>query len=95
MRCCAHILNLVVNDGIKEQDSSVESIRNVVRYVRSSPQRFKRFKGCVDEEMINSQSLVCLDVSTRWNSTYLMLERAERFEKAFGKLYGRESDFQK
>ncbi|KAF1863029.1 hypothetical protein Lal_00018874 [Lupinus albus] len=34
MRWCAHILNLVVNDGLKEQQPSIDSIRNVVRYVR-------------------------------------------------------------
>lgn len=29
---------------------------------------------------------LCLDVETRWNSTYLMLEVAEKFEKAFVRL---------
>jgi hypothetical protein len=37
MRCYAHILNLVVNEGLKEQQSSIDSITNVVHYVRSSP----------------------------------------------------------
>ncbi|XP_015965308.1 zinc finger BED domain-containing protein RICESLEEPER 2-like [Arachis duranensis] len=32
MRCCAHVLNLIVNDGIKEQHASIESIRNAVRW---------------------------------------------------------------
>ena len=30
---------------------------------------------------MESKSLLCLDVPTRWNSTYLMLEIAENFEK--------------
>ncbi|XP_025661395.1 zinc finger BED domain-containing protein RICESLEEPER 2-like [Arachis hypogaea] len=93
MRCCAHVLNLIVNDGIKEQHASIESIRNAVRYVRSSPQRIKKFKECIEAELIESKSLVCLDVPTRWNSTYLMLEHAEKFEKAFDRLYDQEIDF--
>ena len=95
MRCCAHILNLVVNEGIKEQQPCIESIRNSVRFVRSSPQRLKKFKECIEAEMIKSQSLVCLDVPTRWNSTYIMLEHAEKFEKAFDRLYDQESEFRK
>ncbi|XP_059436865.1 zinc finger BED domain-containing protein RICESLEEPER 3-like [Corylus avellana] len=30
--------------------------------------------------------MVCLDVQTRWNSTYLMLNSAEKYEKAFALL---------
>ncbi|KAL1341917.1 hypothetical protein AAHE18_09G121600 [Arachis hypogaea] len=93
VRCCAHVLNLVVNEGIKEQHTSIESIRNAIRYVRSSPQRTKKFKDCIEAELIESKSLVCLDVPTRWNSTYLMLEHAEKFEKAFDRLYDQEPDF--
>ena len=93
VRCCAHVLNLIVNEGIKEQQTSIESIRNAVRYVRSSPQRTKKFKDCIEAELIESKSLVCLDVPTRWNSTYLMLEHAKKFEKAFDRLYGQEPNF--
>ena len=32
---------------------------------------------------MESKSLLCLDAPTRWNSTYLMLETVENFEKAF------------
>ena len=32
---------------------------------------------------MESKSLLCLDIPTRWNSTYLMLEVAEKFEKVF------------
>ena len=39
--------------------------------------------GFVERLGIESKSLLCLDVPTRWNSTYLMLETAQKFEKAF------------
>ena len=86
MRCCAHIVNLIVNEGLKERHHSIQSIRNAVRYVRSSPARLNKFKECVNEEEISYQGLLCLDVPTRWNSTYLMLDTAIKFAKAFDKM---------
>ena len=32
---------------------------------------------------MESKSILFLDVATRWNSTYNMLENAEKFEEAF------------
>lgn len=34
-------------------------------------------------EKIESKNSLCLDVSTRWNSTFLMLNVAQKFERAF------------
>ena len=76
MRCIAHILNLIVSDGLKEMNESVAHVRGAVRYVRQSPARLAKFKECALVEKIQSKSLLCLDVSTRWNSTYLMLDAA-------------------
>ncbi|XP_057451913.1 zinc finger BED domain-containing protein RICESLEEPER 2-like [Lotus japonicus] len=86
MRCCAHILNLVVNDGLKDMSGCITSIRNAVRFVRSSTQRHDKFMECIEFSRISSKKLVCLDVPTRWNSTYLMLDAAEKFQVAFEKL---------
>lgn len=83
IRCCAHIINLIVNEGLKELHDSIVAIRNSVRYVRSSPARLLKFKSCVEREKIECKGLLVLDVPTRWNSTYLMLEAAIKFEKAF------------
>ena len=33
MRCCSHIVNLIVNEGLKEKDYSISSIRNAMKYV--------------------------------------------------------------
>ncbi|CAJ2644258.1 unnamed protein product [Trifolium pratense] len=86
MRCCAHVLNLVVGDGLKDLHPSVSSVRNAVRFVRSSPHRAAKFKECIEFAGIECKKLVCLDVSTRWNSTYLMLAAAEKYQAAFDKL---------
>ncbi|XP_073223512.1 zinc finger BED domain-containing protein RICESLEEPER 2-like [Cicer arietinum] len=83
MRCCAHILSLIVNEGLKYEDISITRIRKAVKYVRSSPSRLARFKGCVEREKISYKGLICLDVETRWNSTYLMLVMVVIYKKAF------------
>ena len=86
VRCSTHILNLVVQDGLKEENESVIKIRNAVQYVRSSPAELDAFKKCVEHVKILNKSLLCLDVNTRWNSTYLMLDATEKFEAAFVRL---------
>ncbi|CAA0806372.1 Zinc finger BED domain-containing protein DAYSLEEPER [Striga hermonthica] len=83
MRCIAHIINLVVVDGINEIKHSIKNIRHAVRFVKQSPARLVKFRECCNDEGIVSKSLLCLDVSTRWNSTYLMLNVAQKFERAF------------
>ncbi|XP_019150547.1 PREDICTED: zinc finger BED domain-containing protein RICESLEEPER 2-like [Ipomoea nil] len=83
MRCIAHIINIIVTDGMKDMNESIAKVRGAIRYVRQSPSRLLKFKGCVEMEKIQSNALLRLDVSTRWNSTYLMLDSAQKFERAF------------
>ncbi|KAK5793664.1 hypothetical protein PVK06_034816 [Gossypium arboreum] len=80
MRCIAHIVNLSVVEGLKEMNKSVERVRGVVRYVRQSLARLQKFKECVVVEKIECKKMLCLDVCTRWNPTYLMLDTAQNFE---------------
>ena len=44
MRCVAYILNLVVNNSLKDVNDVICNVRNVMRYVRSSPARMEKFK---------------------------------------------------
>jgi hypothetical protein len=86
VRCCAHIVNFIVCDGLKDINVLVVKIQNAIRFVRSSPSRQLAFKKCVEKLHINCKKSLCLDVATRWNSAYLMLEAAEKFEKKFIRL---------
>ncbi|KAM1319370.1 hypothetical protein ACFX2H_004377 [Malus domestica] len=47
VRCCAHVLNLIVQDGLKEIDSSVIKIRECIKYIKGSEARKLKFYECV------------------------------------------------
>jgi hypothetical protein len=55
----------------------------MVKYVESCPQRLALFKSCVERKNIECNASLTLDVPTRWNSTYIMLEVAEEYQRAF------------
>ena len=86
MRCCAHILNLIVQSGLKSIHESIAKIRNAVQYVRASPLRFEKFQECVENEKIKEKCLLSLDVPTMWNSTYRILDCTLKFMRAFDRL---------
>jgi hypothetical protein len=58
--------------GMKCIDTSITKIRSVVRYVRSSLERAKQFKRCVEKKKIVDKG-------------YLMLRSAIKFEKALAR----------
>lgn len=84
MKCCGYILHLIVNDGIRK--SSIIVVRNIVRFVRSSPKKLSKFKDLVEYSNVQCKIFLCLDVSTRCHSTYMMLEAVEKFKAVFEKL---------
>uniref|UniRef100_A0ACD5T6T2 Uncharacterized protein n=1 Tax=Avena sativa TaxID=4498 RepID=A0ACD5T6T2_AVESA len=86
VRCCCHIVNLVVKKGWEGSNPSVARIRTALLFAKSSPGRLRLFRKCVMKEKIVEKSLFSLDVDTRWNSTYLMLNDTIPFEKAFKRL---------
>ncbi|KAM3363188.1 hypothetical protein P3S68_018042 [Capsicum galapagoense] len=92
VRCMAHIINLIVQDGLKVTDVSIERVRKAVKYIRQSPARCKRFQECCLDLDINSKKSLCLAVSMRWNSTYLMLNRTIECEHGFLSYVDRDID---
>ena len=79
VRCSAHILNLIVQDGLAVLSGALDKIRESVKYVKGSQSREIMFQNCVETVGTRAevaQAGLILDVTTRWNSTHLMLSRA-------------------
>lgn len=58
VRCLAHIINLIVQEGLKTQDDIIDCIRNAIKYVRHSPARLSKFKTCASEKKSRLESFV-------------------------------------
>ncbi|XP_048611772.1 zinc finger BED domain-containing protein RICESLEEPER 2-like [Brassica napus] len=93
VRCSAHILNLIVQDGLAVIGGALQKIRESVKFVRGSESREIMFQNCVETLGIEGDEGMVLDVSTRWNSTFLMLDRAIKFKQALGNLADAEASY--
>ena len=93
IRCCAHILNLIVQDGLKEIDESVCKIRESIKYVRGSQAKKKKWLECIKHSTLDGKKGLRQDVPTRWNSTFLMLESALFYKRDFQHLELSDSNY--
>nr|KAJ0220132.1 hypothetical protein LSAT_V11C200058380 [Lactuca sativa] len=76
VRCCAHILNFLIQDSLAEIYSIIHNVRGSVKHVNASPG--KQFS-------ISKKHLI-QDVFTRWNATYAMLSNSLEFKEVFKKV---------
>jgi hypothetical protein len=86
VRCAAHVINLIVKDGLQQIDGVIENIRDSVKYIKGSPSRNEKFEEIIADLGINCGSRPSLDVATWWNSTCDMLLSALLFKDAFQEL---------
>jgi hypothetical protein len=94
IRCSAHILNLIVQDGLKVVSDALHKIRQSVAYVRATESRTLLFNECVRTVGdIDTTIGLRLDCVTRWNSTFIMLQSALVYRRAFYSLSLRDSNF--
>ncbi|KAK2651323.1 hypothetical protein Ddye_018812 [Dipteronia dyeriana] len=85
VRCCAHILNLIVGDGLKDLHDSIVAIHNAVKFMKSSHSIIERFKKVVAHEKIGTKGYV----KFRFDSIYIV----EEFESMILELKGVLLDF--
>ena len=84
VRCCAHILILLVKEGLSHISHVIDEVREAVKYINYSEARRQTFLNVAHQLQIHDRKLM-LDVPTRWNSTYDMLSLALNFKDVFSR----------
>ncbi|KAL5788341.1 hypothetical protein ACOSP7_005290 [Xanthoceras sorbifolium] len=90
MRCCAHILNLVVRDGIKVIVEGIEKIRDSVYFWTALSMRIEAFEYVANQLKIKYAKKLVLNCPTRWNSNYFMLSVVLMYKDVFVRAQQRE-----
>ncbi|CAN1125141.1 Zinc finger BED domain-containing protein RICESLEEPER 1 [Linum perenne] len=93
VRCVCHIINLIVQDGLNKIGMSVRRVREALRWDRASPACEECFRNAVAIRKMKCKKIPLLDVPTRWNSTFSMLDTTSAYEKAFKVLENMEINF--
>ena len=65
----AHVLNIMVQAGLKVIPNAIGSVRDIIKVVTSSPSRMQIFNSIVKSLGFRSKSGLVLDVPHCWNAT--------------------------
>ena len=89
MCCAAHILNLIVKDGMSVMEKGIDKVRDSVAYWSATPKRHEKFEKMAAQMKGKYEKRIALDCKTRWNSTYIMLSTALVYQDVFERLASR------
>ncbi|XP_071920759.1 zinc finger BED domain-containing protein RICESLEEPER 2-like [Coffea arabica] len=93
VHCCAYVLNLMVQDGLKEIVDISENIRNSVDFMNKSDGRTLLFAKIAQHVQISEKKLLH-DCKTRWNSIYEMLSCVVKYKEIFPRFQVREPNYE-
>lgn len=74
-RCLAHVLNLVVKKGLKTIEKPIDKVSKLVKVINTAPKKKQMYFETCTSLNVPQLSLI-QEISIRWNTVYLMLERA-------------------
>ncbi|KAK2655312.1 hypothetical protein Ddye_008364 [Dipteronia dyeriana] len=78
-RCACHIINLVVQAGLKQVSDQIDRIRDAISWIYSSNPRFSEFKRHCKLNGLKPRRFQT-DMPVRWSSTYLMLQNCLEYD---------------
>ena len=90
MHCAAHIINLIVEDGMTVMDKGIERVRDSVAFWCAMPKRHERFERTAARMNVKYDKRIALDCKTRWNLTYFMLNTALEYQILFDHVASKE-----
>lgn len=87
IRCCTHIVNLIVKAGLDCIKSILDKIRTLMRLIHKSAKRSKEFYETAQKNFhLDVKRKLSLDMEVRWNSTYKMLDNVFYYKDVFVQL---------
>ncbi|KAJ4814219.1 Zinc finger BED domain-containing protein RICESLEEPER 3 [Rhynchospora pubera] len=86
IRSCTHVIAEVLKEVLESEKETVRKIRDTIRFVDSSEERYEHFKKCAKEENLEHQGRLFVSIEPMWDSVYMMLEKATKLQKAFERL---------
>lgn len=87
-KCVAHVIDLGLRAALLQLTSSITPVREAVLSIRSSRKRKEKFIAIQTELIANKQQNssypleLAEDVDHRWNSAFILIERASQLEQA-------------
>lgn len=94
VRCAVNLIKVMVEDCLDALSLTICKIRETVRYIRSSQTVSEKFNEMVQEVEANNEKplylgnekSLYLDNPHQWNSTYIMLDVALKYQEVFSRL---------
>lgn len=83
IRCCAHTIELIAQEGLKEIAMSLHKIRESIKYIKGSQTGEQKFLECVSLISLDDKNGLRQDVPSWWSSTFIMLDSALSYREAF------------
>ena len=72
---------MIVKDGLKQVDSTLEKIRDITYNINCSQEKHELFFYCSKNVNMKRKN-ISLDIPTRWNFTYKFLQNITKYKKA-------------